>query len=362
MAVISPILFWPAAASLAAACVVLVIWFAARAAKSAPLTVEDPARAVYRRQLGDLDELVDRGLLASDERSAARAEAARRLLTQQPASPERPGARLWPFVAAGAAALGALVLYLVVGTPGAPDQPYRARLRQWASTPPQKLPAAEFSAVARDAFARRPPTDPRLWGLLAQAEVAAGDPMSALQHLKRALALKPDDPALNVELGVVLMTAAGNKASPEAEAAFGKALALDPNNQNALYYLGGARAAAGDKAGAAQLWRRLAGALQDNDVRKKPLLAAADRIERGASPAAPSPVDVGGQGEMIRGMVASLKAKLEANPNDPAGWARLVRSYHVLGDRAAEQAALAKARTLFNDRPNDLAPIEAAAK
>jgi cytochrome c-type biogenesis protein CcmH len=363
MGLIPPILFWPVAASLAAICVVLVIWFAARAAKAAPLAAEDPARAVYRRQLGDLDELVDRGLLAEDERSAARAEAARRLLAHETTSPEQAGARWWPFAAAGAAAFGALVLYLVVGSPGTPDQPYRARLRQWSSTPPQSLPAGEFAAVVRDAFGRKPPSDPRLWGVLAQAEVAAGDPMSALQHLKRALALSPNDPGLNVELGLVLTKAAGDKPSPEGEAAFRKALEIDPKNQSALYYLGGARAAAGDRSGAAELWRRLAAELPDKDERKAALLAAVDRMEKGTPPpVADNSVDASGQGEMIRGMVAKQKATLDANPNDPAGWARLVRSYHVLGDKAAEAAALAKARALFKDRPGDLAPIEAAAK
>lgn len=43
--------------------------------------------------------------------------------------------------------------------------------------------------------------------------------------------------------------------------------------------------------------------------------------------------------EMIRGMVASLAARLEQNPDDLQGWRRLTRSYRVLGDiEAARQA------------------------
>ena len=61
-------------------------------------------------------------------------------------------------------------------------------------------------------------------------------------------------------------------------------------------------------------------------------------------------------------MVASLQAKLDANPDDPAGWARLVRSYKVLGDKAAEAKALTRARALFAKRPADLGPIETEAK
>ena len=67
------------------------------------------------------------------------------------------------------------------------------------------------------------------------------------------------------------------------------------------------------------------------------------------------------QSAMIRGMVANLASQLAQHPDDPDGWARLVRSYGVLGDAKAQAAALAKARKLFHDRPNDLAKIEAAA-
>lgn len=363
MGVMSPILFWPLAALLSGGAVVLVIWFASRAAQVAGKATEDPARAVYRRQLADLDELVDRGVLAADEREAARAEAARRLLAQDEPQPETSGARLWPFAAAGAAALGALALYFVVGSPGTADQPYRARLKQWRSEPITQLQPQEVAAVLRE-IAKSKPNDARLLGLLGRVERQAGDPVAAARDFQRAAQLNPGDADAYALLGELLMAASGDKPSPEAEAALKKALALDPKNQSALYYLGGARAAAGDRQGAASLWRQLAGQLPDNDARRKPLLEAAQRIATGAPPtAAPAAAEGGAeQGEFIKRMVASLKARLDANPDDPAGWARLVRSYRVLGDVAAEQAALARARSLFKARPKDLATVEAEAR
>ena len=49
---------------------------------------------------------------------------------------------------------------------------------------------------------------------------------------------------------------------------------------------------------------------------------------------APTPEPTAEQREaMIRGMVASLAAKLQEHPDDPEGWSRLGRSYMVLGDR-----------------------------
>ena len=52
---------------------------------------------------------------------------------------------------------------------------------------------------------------------------------------------------------------------------------------------------------------------------------------------------------MIRGMVASLAARLEENPNDAEGWERLARSYRVLGETA--KAADAEARALAARQP-----------
>ena len=44
---------------------------------------------------------------------------------------------------------------------------------------------------------------------------------------------------------------------------------------------------------------------------------------------------------MIEGMVAQLAERLEGAPDDPEGWARLVRSYMVLGRDQDAKAALA---------------------
>ena len=66
--------------------------------------------------------------------------------------------------------------------------------------------------------------------------------------------------------------------------------------------------------------------------------------------------------DAIRGMVAGLAAKLEANPGDGEGWVRLVRSYAVLGDTAARDRALATARKRFAADPELLQALDAAAK
>ena len=50
---------------------------------------------------------------------------------------------------------------------------------------------------------------------------------------------------------------------------------------------------------------------------------------------------------MIRGMVARLDAELARQPDNLAGWKRLVRSYMVLGEPAKAKAALGRALEAF---------------
>jgi cytochrome c-type biogenesis protein CcmH len=74
-----------------------------------------------------------------------------------------------------------------------------------------------------------------------------------------------------------------------------------------------------------------------------------------AAPAGPSQSDVAAAADMsaedrdamIRGMVASLDAKLTENPDNIDGWLRLVRSYAVIGDQAAAGSALKRASAIF---------------
>jgi cytochrome c-type biogenesis protein CcmH len=124
------LLFWTAAALLAAAATARVLR-RARRAPEAP--AEAPELAVFRRHLAEQDELKARGLLGETEWKAARAEAARRLLKAAEAVEPAPAANLRKqglavLVAMAAAAGVAVLAYGLVGSPGAPDQPFAARM------------------------------------------------------------------------------------------------------------------------------------------------------------------------------------------------------------------------------------------
>lgn len=360
------ILFWLVAALLSAAVAAGVIW---RASRAAGVSSEDPELGVYRRHLAELDDLRARGLLDDEGHRAARAEAGRRLLAaedrarpaERAVDPRRD--RVLVTGAAVASAALALGLYLAVGSPGAPDQPYAARLKAWRSTDPAALDAPRQAAVLAD-LAKERPQDPQLWMFLGYAQAEAGDPLAAARAFERAARLRPDRAETWAALGEAFVQLSDGQVGADARRAFEQALKVDPASPTARYFLGRAEIEAGRREQGLALWRALAASLAEGDPRRAALQGEIARVESdagsaAAAVAAAAPED---QAQMIEGMVEGLAARLETQPDDPQGWARLVRAYGVLGRTADQQRALAQARDLFADRPADLAQIEAAAR
>ena len=64
----------------------------------------------------------------------------------------------------------------------------------------------------------------------------------------------------------------------------------------------------------------------------------------------------------ISAMVARLAARLQSNPDDGAGWQRLIRAYAVLGDKTRARAALVDARKAMAARSDQIAALDAEQK
>ncbi len=365
--------FWILAGALAAAAALAVVVSAASASRAASRPSEDPKLAVYRRQLAELDAQAERGLLGPAELQAARAEASRRLLAAADSrhAPEQPGgrsARLIVTLGVAGAAVTALALYLMLGSPGLGDQPYRTRLQAWRSADPSTLDPVRMAAVLRDIAAERP-RDAEVFGYLGRAEYAAGDAYAASRAFQRAAALAPRNAGLQAALGQALVADADGAVTPQAQSAFQQALALDPADDAARYYLGKAEIAGGNLQAGLARWRALAQSLGPADPHQAQLLAEIDRASgrpaaAAAAPGSAAPPSAMGGGQMafIRAMVATQAAALQAHPDDADGWARLVRSYGVLGDKPSQDRALAAAHRQFAARPALLARIEAEAR
>lgn len=351
--------FWVVAGLLAAAAAALILFRAAGA--TAQAGAADPSSVLYRRQLAEIDELADRGLIAEAERRSAYAEAGRRLLAAADAPRDewsvearmrRPA--LLAAVSAPALALG---LYIVLGAPGYPDQPYAARLAQWRASNLESLSAPEIAAVLRDVTKARP-GDPEGMRLLAMAEGASDNPAGAVRALRRAVRLAPERADLWRLLGEALTYQAGGEVDAQAQAAFREALRREPGDLASRFYLAQAKFDAGRTAEAAAELRGVLADMAPDDERRRFVEAAIARAEGRQPPPA------FGSDEMaaIQGMVEGLAARLRENPDDPAGWVRLVRAYAVLGDAARRDAALAAARSRYAGAPDVLKQLEEAAR
>ena len=353
--------FWIAAAALSAA----PGWLMLRGARAAMARAvgEDPALAVHRRQLAEIDDLAARDLLPADEVRAARAEAGRRLLAaaDAPVAVAATTGRRLVLAAAVVMPLLALGVYGLTGAPGMPDQPFTRRLADWRHADPSTLDAPRMAALMRAIVIERP-SDPEAFRNLALAELASGDAMAASGALRRAVALAPDRADLWAALGETFMAEADGEIGVDARAAFAEALRRDPTSLSARYFLARADIADGKVDQGLAGWRTLLASLPADDPSRAALSGEIAAVTRaGGLPqarTAPAQPDAAA----IRGMVEGLALRLEGAPNDPEGWVRLVRAWSVLGETARRDAALARAREQFKGRMDVLKALDEAAR
>lgn len=353
------IAFWVVAGVLASAAAGLVL---TRAAHAARVEAIDPTPEVYRRQLAEIDDLAERGLIGETERKSAYAEAGRRLLgaADAPQQAWRAGAKGRGLVLAVVvlASTASLAAYVVVGHPGMADEPFAKRLAEWRAADPSSLNPPELAAVL-SRLTRERPNDPEAFHYLAVAEGAAQNPAEAVRAMRHAVRLAPQRADLWELLGQALVAQAGGDVTPEAQSAFREALKRDPKSVAARFHLARAQIDSGDKAAGLAAWRALLADLPADDPRRQPLTEAIAQAEGepAGKPALPE-----AQLAMIQGMVQGLAQRLASNPDDPEGWVRLVRAYAVLGETAKRDAALREAKSRYAAKPETLARLDAAAR
>lgn len=266
------IVFWTLAGLVTALAGLLVLSLARRGAERV-----EPVSNGGAAELAELDRLKARGLLDEAAWSAARAEAGRRLLADaEPEAAPRAGRRDRTVVLAGltGAVAVTLGLYFAIGDPGLPDQAYERRVDEWANSP-ETLDARQIAAVLSRAV-RREPENLTALTMLGAARFEAGDPIGAASAFRQALRVNPDDATSWARLGESLVRAADGEVGVDAEAAFTRALSIDPNQLGARYFLGDAALARGDAARAREVWGPLIAALDPADPRRVDLVARLD--------------------------------------------------------------------------------------
>ena len=233
-----------------------------------------------------------------------------------------------------------------------------------------------------EARVKEQPQDGEAWSALASAYFETGRFDEAVTAYDAAVQLAPQRSALWSGRGEARVMASPHDPMPAAAAAdFEQAVARDPRDPRARYFLAVKQDLTGDHQGAIDSWLALLadtppGAVWEADLRRTieqagkinrievgkrlagvrqpaPLAASALPAPTVPTVAGPTAADItrasalrpAEQREMAEGMVARLEDKLKRNPANVDGWIMLIRSRVNLGEpdkaRAALEAAVA---------------------
>jgi cytochrome c-type biogenesis protein CcmH len=325
--------------------------------------------AVYKDQLEEIERDQRFGLIGPSEAEAARIEVSRRLIAaaDTAAKSEAPAVsgsqRRRRVVAAGALVampIGAIGLYLALGSPDLPGQPLAARVAQ----------AHGGNASIEQMFAQieqhleQNPDDGRGWEVVAPIYMRLGRYDDAVKARRNALRLLGETAERQSDLGEALVARENGVVTGEAKAAFDGALRLDPTDVTGRFYSGLAAEQDGRKDEAARIWRALASDAPQDAPWLASVQRALARLDPSAAPSTPSASEgpTPQQNEMIQGMVARLAARLQQDGSDVDGWIRLVRSYTVLHQADKARAATDDARRALANDPEKLGRLEVGLK
>lgn len=231
------------------------------------------------------------------------------------------------------------------------------------------------------------PNDGEGFRMLAWSYAMTGRPELAIAPYKRALALLPKSALVHSGYGEALAGIAKGQVTPEAKSEFERAVALDPAEPRARYFLALWQAQHGQEREALDKWIVLAtsgpaDAPWQVDLRRKITetsgklgIDVSSRLKSSAAGtgATPPPLDpqtiqaanampAADRQAMVDQMVSGLADKLKADPGDADRWVLLLRSRMVLkqGDQAATD--LAAARRALAGNASGLSKVNAAAK
>lgn len=311
---------------------------------------------VYRDQLEELKRDEATGLIGAGEAELARAEVARRLIAaskteaKDRASPaDRRNRLAQAFVIVLLPAIG-LCLYIATGRPDLPAQPLAERLAN---------PGNDINiliARAENHLARNP-DDGAGWDLLAPIYYRSGRVEDAAKAFSEAIRLLGPNTERLDGYAETLIAQSNGIVTAEARIRLEQSLTLKADNPRAKYYL----ALALEQEGKRPEARAAFEALAKEGPADAPWLPLVNRHIAGLSDgqggelgnptaedvAAAQDLSTGDRQQMIAGMVESLAARLEENPDNFEGWMRIIRSYVVLDQRPKAEAALQTALKTF---------------
>ncbi len=247
--------------------ILLALWFILPALLSKPESNEEVERReanilVYKDQQRELDADLQNNLIEAGQYELEQTELERRLLEDvgagSTAITPKPQPNSFAYAVAAFIPVGAVVFYLVVGTPKA--------ITTVAS--PQPLPAAAMPggmseqqiAANTQKLADRlkdNPNDVQGWTMLARSYMMQERFSDAAAAYEKLTGINANDADAWADYGEALALASGQNLAGKPTEAINRALQLDPKNQKALALAGSAAFQAKDYKKAMEHWQQL---------------------------------------------------------------------------------------------------------
>ena len=352
---------WFVLAGMAACAVLAVLWPLLRASSGVTADPAATEAAFYKAQLEEIRRDVERGLLPQGEAEGARAEAARRLIAAAsgPARPPAP-ARRTRLAAAVLIAIGlpavAFPLYARLGQPTLPDEPLASR-----KVTPQTDGGIEAAVAAVEARLIAKPDDGKGWAVIAPLYMRLERYAEAAHAYAEALRILGEDPLRRAAYGEALVAASGGVVTDEARQAFDRALAEQPGQPQARYYVALAAEQDGKKADAIRDYQALLANSAPDAPWRSMVNAHLAALNGAPAPAEGTAAIPEAQRPMIEGMVSKLATQLASNGGSIDEWSRLIRAYTVLHEADKAKAALVDAHKALATDANAVASLDALA-
>ena len=324
----------------------------------------DPDTQFYREQIAEIERDRERGVLLPGEAEAAKAEAGRRLLRAtglqggsstalgEPALRRR---RAVSALALSAIPILALAVYGAYGSPHLLARPPGPRIQEQAD----RLDLMKAVAQIETHLAQNP-QDGRGWEVVAPVYLRMGRVDDAAKAYEAALRYLGPDANRLANYGETLVIAKDGLVSAEAEAAFEGALKLDRASPKARFYLARAAEQDGEIEKAKGAYADLLATSPADAPWASAVRQQLTRLSASEAVAGQGGPQIGA--EDIARMVSGLAGRLEAQGGTAEEWARLMRSYVVLGQRDKALAAAQRARRALAQDDSAVQAIDTMAR
>lgn len=336
--------------------------------------------STYKQQLSEIDQSLRLGLLLEADAMDQKKEIARRLLLIERSKDDQ--ALTAQHIVSGAAIkkqnilLSLLIVILLpavsfgtyykMGNPNSGDWPLMGeRAQRLAAIAADPQAALNEMKIELQENLDQNPQIPENWAAMATHHLRLNQPDEAVKTIEQAAALFPENANIITQQAEIYTLSANGFVTPQAQDLFYKAIELEPDQAKPYFYIAEGEWQRDNHETALSIWKDLI----DNAPNGAPWLqfvtnrfaqANQELMQAENAPAPNQQTEAfaamnAQQQEMVLGMVSGLEERLAEDPDDQQGWQRLIRSYQVLGDAAAERTAITGLLAFF-DRQLALTP------